>query len=151
MRLTTNKQQKKQLANASLCAMFDVYAQRRYIMNEVIKKNPAEVLMNAFNAACKELGLDTTEKSEVLGVNRTTLTRNNTKGFLPNSKTGEIQLNFIRIYRSLYAIAGGDSEFMRHWFKTHNKGLNGVPTELCKKLEGVFRVNQYLDAMRGKV
>ena len=120
-------------------------------MNLKHKSDQSVVLMKAFNNACQDLNVGSNEKSALLGVNRSTLARNNESGFLPESKTGEIQLNFIRIYRSLYAIAGGNVGFMQHWFSTDNKALNGKPAVLCQKLEGMFRVNMYLDAMRGKI
>ena len=120
-------------------------------MSTVQKADKAAVLMKAFNNACDELGISAVDKSSMLGVNASTLSRNALKGFSPESKTGELQLHFIRLYRSLFAIAGGDAEFMRHWYATHNNALNGVPAVLCLSIEGLFRSNQYLDAMRGKV
>ncbi len=120
-------------------------------MNTLLKPNPSEVLMKAFNNACDTLKMNTKERSQLLGVNRTTLNRNVQHGFSPESKTWELQLHFIRLYRSLYAIAGGDAEFMSHWFQTSNTALNGIPASICLKIEGLFRINQYLDAMRGKI
>ncbi|MCG6200782.1 MbcA/ParS/Xre antitoxin family protein [Psychromonas antarctica] len=107
--------------------------------------------MKAFNNACDALKLGVKERSQLLGVNRVTLNRNVHCGFSPKSKTWELQLHFIRLYRSLYAISGGNSEFMYHWFNTNNRALNGVPASICLKIDGLFRTNQYLDAMRGKV
>lgn len=120
-------------------------------MQVLLKKNKSEVLIKAFNNACEALNLSVKDRAAMLGVNRATLTRNIHKGFSAESKEWELQLHFIRIYRSLYAIAGGDSEFMSHWFNTENDALNGVPSLICLKMEGLFRTNQYLDAMRGKV
>ncbi len=121
-------------------------------MSATIKNpEPSAVIMKAFNNACTALDIGTQEKSKLLGVNRSTLNRKADTGFPLESKESEIQLNFVRIYRSLYAIAGGDSEFMKHWFKTRNKALNAIPAELCNKITGIVRVNMYLDAMRGKV
>jgi hypothetical protein len=120
-------------------------------MKTLPKHNQSEVVMKAFNNACEALNLSVQERAQLLGVNRVTLNRNVQCGFSPESKTCELQLHFIRLYRSLYAIAGGDSEFMSHWFQTNNTALNGVPASLCLKIDGLFRANQYLDAMRGKV
>jgi len=120
-------------------------------MSALAKEDPAFVLMKAFNNACDVLKITQTDKSKILGVNASTLNRNTIKGFSPTSKTGELQLHFIRLYRSLFAMAVGDIEFMRHWYTTGNKALNGTPATLCLKIEGLFRANQYLDAMRGKI
>tara|TARA_R110000737_G_scaffold281832_1_gene288457 strand:- start:1839 stop:2201 length:363 start_codon:yes stop_codon:yes gene_type:complete len=120
-------------------------------MNAIKKPSQSEVLMSAFNAACESLGVSRKDKSAILGVDTSTLSRKVNVGFEPSSKTGELQLHFIRLYRSLYSIAGGDKAFMQHWFSTDNKSLNGSPKALCLSIEGLFRTNQYLDAMRGKV
>ena len=113
--------------------------------------NAQAVLMKAFCNACDELKFAIKSRADFLGVNRTTLTRKAAEGFSPDSKTGELQLHFIRLYRSLYAISGGDNAFMQHWFNTENKALNGTPAELCLRIDGLVRINQYLDAMRGKI
>ena len=115
------------------------------------KATKSQVLMKGFNRACKVLQVNTTQASKILGVNVSTLSRNNVNGFSPESRTGEMQLHFIRLYRSLFAISGGDNDFMGHWYTTPNKALNGVPSILCQKVEGLIRANEYLDAMRGKV
>ena len=120
-------------------------------MSAVEKSDPSTVLMTAFNKACAELNVSREDKSDILGINKSTLSRNVGTGFSPQSKTGELQLHFIRLYRSLYAISGGDSAFMNHWFNTENKALNGSPADLCRTIQGLFSVNQYLDAMRGKI
>ncbi|NQZ33767.1 MAG: DUF2384 domain-containing protein [Oceanospirillaceae bacterium] len=120
-------------------------------MSSVQKAEKSAVLMKAFNNACDAMRISGADKSNMLGVNASTLSRNSIKGFSPDSKTGELQLHFIRLYRSLFAIAGGDNEFMYHWYSTNNAALNGVPAVLCLSIEGLFRTNQYLDAMRGKV
>lgn len=120
-------------------------------MNAVAKADPSMVLMAAFNKACVALNVSREDKSDILGINKSTLSRNVETGFSPQSKTGELQLHFIRLYRSLYAISGGDPAFMKHWFSTENKALNGSPAMLCRTIQGLFSVNQYLDAMRGKI
>lgn len=86
-----------------------------------------------------------------MGVDKATLSRNKTKGFEPQSKTGELCLQLVRIYRLLFAIAGGNQDFMRHWLNTKSKTLSAKPHELLKNIAGLILVNLYLDAMRGKV
>ena len=113
--------------------------------------NANSVLIKAFNNSCKMLGLSRDDASEILGVDKATLSRNKDKGFAPNSKTGELCLQLVRVYRSLFAIAGGDQEFMRHWLNTDNRALRASPRELLFSITGLVQVNLYLDAMRGKV
>jgi len=87
----------------------------------------------------------------VIGVDRATLSRNKDKGFDPASKTGELCLQTIRVYRSLYAIAGGDLEFMRHWLRSENRAFASSPADMLQSITGLVQVNLYLDAMRAKV
>jgi hypothetical protein len=115
------------------------------------KPEPNAVVLKAFVNACKELGIKSEQASRIIGVDRATLSRNKNKGFDPNSKTGELCLQLVRAYRSLFAIAGGDHAFMRHWFNAHNTALSGKPCEMVLSIIGLMRVNGYLDAMRGKV
>ncbi len=113
--------------------------------------NENSVLIKAFNNSCTALGLSRDEASAILGVDRATLTRNKDKGFDPQSKTGELCMQLVRVYRSLYAIAGGDQAFMRHWLRSENRALSAAPAALLSTVAGLVQVNMYLDAMRGKV
>lgn len=113
--------------------------------------DPSLVILKAFSNACRELGIKAEQASHIVGVDRATLSRNKNKGFDPASKNGELCLQLVRVYRSLFAIAGGDQAFMRHWFSTYNTALSGTPSELVQSIVGLMLVNEYLDAMRGKV
>jgi len=113
--------------------------------------NENRVVIKAFNNSCAALGLSRAEASAILGVDRATLTRNKDKGFDPRSKTGELCLQLIRVYRSLYAIAGGDKDFMHHWLRSDNRALSATPISLLSTVVGLVQVNMYLDSMRGKV
>ncbi len=115
------------------------------------KPDQSVVVMKAFLNACEALAVSNIERSKLIGKDPSTLSRKKAVGFALDSKECELQLNFIRVYRSLYAIAGGDKKFMKHWYKTDNKALHGAPADLCQTILGLVRVNQYLDAMRGKV
>jgi len=113
--------------------------------------NAGAVVIKAFNSAYKELGVSRDDASKIVGVDSSTLNRNKDKGFDPLSKTGELCLQFVRTYRSLFAIAGGDHGFMQHWLRSYNKALAGTPLELMFSIRGLIQVNEYLDAMRGKI
>ncbi len=114
-------------------------------------KSKAALLFKAFNNACSELGVSKTVAGKIIGINRSTLSRKEQGGLEPDSKAGELSLHFVRLYRSLFAISGGDHGFMRHWLRTHNTALNGVPLELVQSIVGLVQTNNYLDAMRGKI
>ena len=109
------------------------------------------VLFKAFNNACQELGVNKSLAGKIIGINRSTLSRKEGPGLAIESKSSELSLHFIRLYRSLFAISGGDQAFMRHWFTTANSALGGKPIDLVQTVVGLIQTNDYLDAMRGKI
>ncbi len=109
----------------------------------------AELLLQAVSRAADELRLSRTALARVLGKDRTTLTR--AKGIDPASKTGELALLLIRLYRSLAVLVGNDRQLLRHWFHTANHHTGGVPAEQVQRTEGLVEIVQYLDAMRAPI
>ena len=112
--------------------------------------NQSAVVMKAYMNACKALGFNDEEKAKLIGVARSTLLAKK-QGFAQDSKTYELQLALIRLYRSLFALIGGDQDLMREWFNDENSALHGTPREMCFSIVGLIAVNEYLDAMRGKI
>ena len=115
--------------------------------NLATKPDAERVLAAALVSAGKELGLTQAEIGAVIGRERTALSRGNVD---PASKSGELALLLIRAYRALFALVGGDTAFMRHWMHTENLHTGGVPAEQIRSVQGLTRVVEYLDAMRGK-
>lgn len=111
----------------------------------------ATILLKAFNNACAELGINKVTAGKIIGVNRSTLSRKEGIGLDKESKSSELSLHFIRLYRSLFAISGGDQAFMRHWFNSPNSALGAKPADLVQSVLGLMQTNEYLDAMRGKI
>ena len=107
---------------------------------------PTVLAKAALNAA-RSLGLTQTELGTVIGRDRSSLRR----GLDPATKSGELALLLIRSYRSLYVLVGGEAADMRHWMHTDNRHTGGIPAEQVKTVQGLTRVVEYLDAMRGKV
>jgi len=123
-------------------------------MSAQAQKLPSEneVLSKALLNSKEHLGLTDSELGEIIGKDRTYFTRLRNRSVLePDSKEGELALHVIRIYRSLYALEGGDIEAMEEWLNTANKHLSATPKELLKNVQGLVNVVEYLDAMRGKV
>lgn len=106
-----------------------------------------QTLTKATLRAGKALGLNQTEIGAVVGRDRTSLRR----GIDAQSKAGELAALLIRVYRSLYALVGGDAQAMRHWMETHNHHTGGVPREQIVQVAGLIGVLEYLDAIRGKL
>lgn len=111
-------------------------------------KDSQSIVMKAFVNAYKALGISDTQAANLIGVGRSTLLRKS--GFEKKSKQNELQILFIRLYRSLFALFGGDIRAMKHWFEHNNKHVRGVPKDLCFTVTGLVNTNAYLDALRGK-
>ena len=108
--------------------------------------DPKAVLTKALLNAGKALGLSQAELGEVIGKDRTSISR----GLDPSSKSGELSLLLIRCYRSLFVLVGGRTEDMQHWMHTVNRDIGNIPAEAVKSVQGLTRVLEYLDAMRGR-
>ena len=115
--------------------------------NLAASPEPGRVLASALISAGKELGLTQADLGAAIGRERTALSRGQLD---PRSKPGELALLLIRLYRALYALVGGEPAAMRHWMRTENQHTGGVPAEQIRSVQGLVRVVQYLDAIRGK-
>ena len=106
------------------------------------------VLSRALVQAGKELGLTQADLGAIVGRDRTALSRG---AIEPGTKSGELALLLIRVYRALYVLVGGEPRQLKHWMHTHNLHVGGVPAELVRTVPGLRRVVEYLDAIRGRV
>ncbi len=106
------------------------------------------VLAEALANAGKHLGMSQADLGAVIGKNRTAVSRGSID---PDSKAEELALLFIRCYRALFVLVGGNFGQMRHWMQTENLHTGGVPGEQIKSVQGLTAVLEYLDAMRGKL
>jgi DNA-binding XRE family transcriptional regulator len=108
------------------------------------------VLAKALLSTREQLGLTQQELADIVGVHRTAINRWADSGLRPQSKTGELALLLIRAYRALFALFGGNLQDMQHFLRTENRHLAGVPLVLMGQVQGLVRVVEYLDAIRGK-
>ncbi|TWC38542.1 helix-turn-helix protein [Pseudomonas sp. SJZ079] len=108
------------------------------------------VLAKALLSTREQLGLTQQELADIVGVHRTAINRWADSGLRPQSKTGELALLLIRAYRALFALFGGNLQDMQHFLRTENRHLAGVPLLLMGQVQGLVRVVEYLDAIRGK-
>lgn len=125
---------------------------REAIMKIESKPSENQVLATALDNLRSILHISINDMSEIIGVHRNTL-RNalNSKNLETKSKEGECSLLLIRIYRSLFALNGGNVDAMIHWLRTNNRHIQGVPLETMKTILGLSKVVNYLDAIRGKI
>ncbi len=112
-----------------------------------LAKTDAQLVAEACGRAAQVLGLSRDELSAVVGKHRTSIDRT---GLDPNTKEGELALLLLRVYRSLHALYGGDHTLMLHWMKQPNHHLGEQPPRLLlARIEGLNRVANYLDGLRG--
>jgi transcriptional regulator with XRE-family HTH domain len=114
----------------------------------------ATVVSKALLRAAELLGLSSTELAGIIGTSESTLSRvrNRKRGPIPlGSKEGELALLFLRVFRSLDALVGGNTAHAKAWLRAENRHVGGVPLRRMKKIEGLVDVAEYLDAMRGTI
>ena len=103
-------------------------------------------------SAAERLGLRHRHLAAVIGTSEASVSRlGSGRGLAPASKEGELALLFLRLYRSLDALVGGDDGKARAWLHAGNTHVGGVPAERIRTVEGLVDVVQYLDAMRGRL
>jgi len=114
----------------------------------------ATVVSKALLRAAEVLGLTSTELAGIIGTSESTLSRvrHRKRGPIPlGSKEGELALLFLRVFRSLDALVGGNAAHAQAWLRAENHHVGGAPLRRMKKIEGLVDVVEYLDAMRGTI
>ena len=122
-------------------------------MSALIRETPSAdlVLAKAVLAAREQLGMTQQELAAIVGVDRSAVSRWKSGGLRVGSKTGELALLLVRVYRALFALFGGNLEDMRHFLRTPNRHLSGVPLQRMEQVQGLVQVVEYLDAIRCKI
>ena len=113
----------------------------------------AAIVTKAAVRAASRLGLANRALARVLGVSEATVSRMGAGTYLLKSgdKAYELALLFLRLFRSLDALSGGDEQVARAWLRNENLALGGVPAALIESLSGMITVVGYLDARRARV
>ena len=110
------------------------------------------VLSKAVVRAARALGLRNSDIARVVGTSEASVSRMaRGRSLDPGSKEGELGLLFLRLFRSLDALMGGNEAQARTWLHAHNHHLAGVPAERIHSVQGLVDVVRYLDAMRGQL
>jgi hypothetical protein len=113
----------------------------------------AAVLTKAVLRAANQLGLTNKMLATVIGLSEATVSRMRAGGYVlqPGHKPFELAVLFVRLYRSLDAIVGGDDAVAASWLKNRNITLDAEPLTLIQTVPGLMNVIQYLDARRAVV
>jgi hypothetical protein len=114
------------------------------------RPDAADVLTKALLRAADRLALRQRDLAAILGSSEASVSRlNQERRVDPASKEGELALLFLRAFRSLDALVGGDVTAAREWMHAENAHVGGIPAERIRTVEGLVDVVRYLDAMRG--
>lgn len=111
----------------------------------------AAVLTKAVVRAARALGISQKTMAATLGVSEASVSRL-TRGRTidPDTKEGELAILFVRLYRSLDSLLGGDEAAARSWMHARNLHLGATPADQIRTVTGLTHALEYLDAMRGK-
>ena len=116
------------------------------------RPNAAAVTTKAFLRAGQLLQVPQAALARIVGVSEPTMSRVAAGGrsIDPRAKEGELAVLFLRGFRSLDALFGGNHDQGRRWLRAPNQHLGGTPLEMVQTLAGLIRVVEYLDGMRGQ-
>lgn len=108
------------------------------------------VVTRAMLRAAERLGISARELARVIGVSEAGISRMR-KGTLtldPGTKPFELGTLFVRLFRSLDAVTGGDEDAARSWLRNENAVLRSVPASMIGAVPGLMKVIDYLDTRR---
>jgi hypothetical protein len=113
----------------------------------------AAVVTKAALRAASQLGMTNKVFANVVGLSDATVSRMRAGQYelQADQKSFELALLFVRLYRSLDAIVGGDDAVASAWLRNRNTLLNDEPMALIQTVPGLMNVIQYLDARRAVV
>jgi uncharacterized protein (DUF2384 family) len=111
------------------------------------------VITKATIRAADRLRLKNKVLARIIGVSESTVTRMKQGDYPlePGQKPFELAVLFVRLYRSLDAVIGGDDSVASEWLKNENTALSGKPLEIIQTISGLTNVIQYLDSRRAVV
>jgi hypothetical protein len=111
------------------------------------------ILTKATLRAASQLGLTNKLLATVIGVSEATVSRMRSGEYMlqRGQKSFELAALFVRLYRSLDAIVGGDDTVAGSWLRNRNTVLGAQPIVLIQTVPGLMNVIQYLDARRAVV
>jgi hypothetical protein len=117
------------------------------------KPESAAIVTKAALRAATRLGLTNKVLANVVGLSEATVSRMRSGEYELQSgqKPFELALLFVRLFRSLDAIVGGDDAVASAWLKYPNSALRDEPLQLIQTIPGLMNVIQYLDARRAVV
>lgn len=110
----------------------------------------SRVLTKATVNAADALGISGKDLALILGLSEPTVSRMRNARFRleEGSKPFELAAIFVRFFRSLDAISGGDDNVSQAWLRHENSALGGRPLDTMKTISGLTDSLAYLDSRR---
>jgi hypothetical protein len=111
---------------------------------------PAAVATKAVLRAADRLHVSSRVLARIVGISEASVSRMRAGTFTlaPSDKPFELAMLFVRLYRALDAIAGGDDATAAAWLRSENLALGAAPIKLVQTVPGLMHVVAYLDARR---
>ena len=108
------------------------------------------ILTKAALRAAELLDVNNREFAAIVGVSPSFVTKlkAGTSVLADQSKPMELAVQFVRAFRSLDAVVGGDAKTARAWLRNYNAALDAVPLEYMKSVVGLVDIVNYLDQRR---
>ena len=116
-------------------------------------RSDSAIVTKAAIRAAERLGVKNKTLARIIGLSEATVSRMK-QGDYPLAraqKPFELAVLFVRLYRSLDAVIGGDDAVAASWLNNQNTALNAKPIDLIQTVSGLANVIQYLDARRAVV
>lgn len=125
----------------------------RYAVSQSERKAEVQVVTKAVVRAASILDMSNTALGRVLGVSDATVSRMRAGEWTlaADSKPYELSVLFLRLFRGLDAIVGGDAASARSWLRSPNTALHDVPFTLIQTVSGLMQAVQYVDARRARL
>jgi DNA-binding XRE family transcriptional regulator len=114
----------------------------------------ASALTKATVRAAQKLGLTNRTLATIVGLSEPTISRMSKGEYWlsrGDKKAFELSVLFVRLFRSLDAIMGGDEQAARSWLNSENLALHAAPIILIQNVSGLVNVVQYLDTRRARI
>jgi len=113
----------------------------------------SKVVTKAALRAADRLGIKSNVLAKIIGLSAPTISRMYKGSYLlpSESKAFELAVLFVRFYRALDGIVGGDDSVAANWLKNRNTVLNEIPLEMIQSISGLTNAIEYLDSRRAIV
>ena len=111
----------------------------------------ASVLAEAVLKTADLLGLSNTQLAAVMGLDLMSMNQIEFSTVLePTSAHGEAGILLVRLYQSLSALTGGDSEWIDYFMNAFNTATDGIPIQQIQTREGLEKVLTVVEALNNR-